>query len=276
VYCVLNPLEKIQFARVYRTYDVEGTNPLKNTLDTQVSDIEVTIDDGVQHVVFKDTVVKRDSYDRYTSDIVAYYTSELRIEPGMTYKLQVKTRDRTLAATAAVPRSAYIIVNDGAPRLIDSSLARICNCIRIRAQGYGGSSARGYLFRLYIEYTRNVQGGMQYLRKEVPVRYLSAGGDSLIPVYPGVDRSATVGYLIEAFSKVFGQIIADSSNKISGAMIITYSLDPNLYNYYQIAHGFGDPFSVRLDAPDFTNIQGGYGVFGAVTVDSLFIPKDKW
>ena len=48
-------------------------------------------------------------------------------------------------------------------------------------------------------------------------------------------------------------------------------LEPNLYNYYNIAHGFNDGFSIRTDVPDYTNIQGGYGVFGGMTRQSFVL-----
>lgn len=274
VYCILNPLQKMQFARVYRTYDVEGLDPLSNTVDTQVSNAVITIDAGNKHVVFKDTVVKRDSYGRYTSDIVGYYTDSLSLEPGTTYGLQVKIKDSTLVATTTAPKSASFVINDGAAVFIDPDHEKSCDCIRIHAAGAAG--ARGYLFKLFIEYTRSVEGQVSYLRKEVPIRFVSAGSDSVIPVYPVVDRVSGLDYSIPAFNRVLAEISSEGDNVVLGAKIIVYSFDPNFYNYYQVAHSFGDPYSIRLDAPDFTNISGGYGVFGAMSVDSLFVPKAYW
>ncbi|MBE0557864.1 MAG: hypothetical protein IH628_11585, partial [Proteobacteria bacterium] len=41
------------------------------------------------------------------------------------------------------------------------------------------------------------------------------------------------------------------------------STDPHLYTYYNIVSGFRDEFTLRTDEPDYTNIRGGRGVFGA-------------
>jgi len=46
-------------------------------------------------------------------------------------------------------------------------------------------------------------------------------------------------------------------------------LDENLYNYYAIVRGFDDPFSLRLDKPNFSNIKNGTGLFASYSVDSL-------
>lgn len=276
VYCVLNPLQKSQFVRLYRTYDVEGLDPLKNTVDTQVKDAEVRIYYNYsqrQYVLLKDTVLKRDSYDRYSSDIVAYYTDELALQPGSTYVLSVKTHDSTTYASTYLPPSVDLIVNELKPALISPDLVKQCNCIRIRTAYV---ATKGYVFKLYIEYARDEQVGRQFYRKEVPPLFLSVGNDSLRPIYPGVDASSSADFSVPAFTKVLNEIQSDNRNIIFGAWFYAYGLDPNLYNYYQVAHGFGDPYSVRLDAPDYTNISWGRGVFGAVNVDSLYVPKAYW
>jgi hypothetical protein len=46
-------------------------------------------------------------------------------------------------------------------------------------------------------------------------------------------------------------------------------VEENLYKYYNLANGFQDPYSIRTDQPDFSNIQGGLGIFGAMTLDSV-------
>jgi hypothetical protein len=47
----------------------------------------------------------------------------------------------------------------------------------------------------------------------------------------------------------------------------TYSL--NLYQYVQSYEGYSDDYSVRLDQPNYTNIVGGVGIFGAILSDSV-------
>ena len=45
--------------------------------------------------------------------------------------------------------------------------------------------------------------------------------------------------------------------------------EQNVYNYYNTVNEFRDPVSVRLDEPDYSNVSGGWGMFGAYTLDSL-------
>jgi hypothetical protein len=46
-------------------------------------------------------------------------------------------------------------------------------------------------------------------------------------------------------------------------------LEENWYKYYSTVRQFQDPFSIRLDEPDFTNLSRGYGLLGGATMDSL-------
>ena len=64
--------------------------------------------------------------------------------------------------------------------------------------------------------------------------------------------------------------------KFRSVLFVMTQVEPNLYNYYNIVNGFQDPNSIRTDHPDYTNIQGGIGVFGAMTHDSTLytLPDD--
>jgi hypothetical protein len=46
-------------------------------------------------------------------------------------------------------------------------------------------------------------------------------------------------------------------------------VDQHWYDYYGTVREIQDPFSIRLDEPDFTNLSNGYGLFGACAVDSI-------
>jgi hypothetical protein len=45
--------------------------------------------------------------------------------------------------------------------------------------------------------------------------------------------------------------------------------DQNLYNYYMVTHSYRDLQSIRLDEPNYSNIEGGVGVVGSYTIDSV-------
>jgi hypothetical protein len=63
--------------------------------------------------------------------------------------------------------------------------------------------------------------------------------------------------------------------RLTSATFILTQVEANLYNYYSLANGFLDPYSVREDQPDFSNIVGGFGVFGAIVEDSVVVDIPK-
>jgi hypothetical protein len=147
------------------------------------------------------------------------------------------------------------------------------------------SEARGYIVRLFVDY-EIIPG--QFRRIEVPMRVDWTTGTP-VPVYPGVRRGVTesspslsITHQItrDAYSYALYQAeqgYSAAELRFKQAVIVLYSIDKNLYSYYNIVNGFQDPSSIRTDQPDFTNIQGGVGVFGAYSIDSVTVDlEDKW
>jgi hypothetical protein len=98
--------------------------------------------------------------------------------------------------------------------------------------------------------------------------------------YPQLKRRTTVvsqPYSYDVFSlaayNAFRQSLVDQYGgfTLRGATFILTQVEPNLYRYYNIVNGFQDPYSVRMDQPDYTNIAGGAGVFGAMVEDSVSV-----
>jgi len=56
----------------------------------------------------------------------------------------------------------------------------------------------------------------------------------------------------------------------TNVVFILAQVDLHLYNYYNVANAFRDPYSTRIDQPDYTNIGGGVGVFESMVHDSAF------
>jgi hypothetical protein len=58
---------------------------------------------------------------------------------------------------------------------------------------------------------------------------------------------------------------------IRRAAFVLTQVEQNLYTFYNIANGYQDQVSIRVDMPDWTNINGGLGLFGAMVQDTLFV-----
>jgi hypothetical protein len=75
---------------------------------------------------------------------------------------------------------------------------------------------------------------------------------------------------------VYKAFLADLKSRygevnVTRALYVLTQVDANLYTYYSVVNGFLDPYSIRTDLPDFTNITGGVGLFGAIVEDSLYV-----
>ncbi|MEK6572636.1 MAG: DUF4249 family protein [Bacteroidota bacterium] len=276
VYSVLDLSKNVQFARAYFTYNVSGLDPRQNTMDPQIRNASfVVIDEAGRRYAFRDTLLKRETSDRYSADVVAYYNRELVPSPGKQYSLEVIVPEYGKAtATVSVPEPFSIYVNGSRARSLFADSANPCNCIEVSL--FSGSGAKGHFTRFFVDYTVKKKGEQGVTRrKEVPVSLRKGADGSVIPIYPQPDRLLFMEFPKNLFLATVDDIRASDPTAeidIRYVTFISFAMEQNLYNYYLIARGFGDPFSVRLDAPDFTNIQNGLGVFGAVAVDSLTLP----
>jgi len=273
IYLILDPTKTSQFARVYRTYNVDGLDPLQNTEDTQVRNASITVFDSTGRAfAFRDTILKRDETTRYASDVFAYYTDRLLPSLGGRYSVEVIVPNLgVVTSTVTVPQPYQIVVNGSRARAVLADSLNPCNCIEVSL--FGGQGAKGHLTRFFINYMVIKPGQPALkLRKEVPIAIRRAGDGSAIYEYPKPDRIPFMEYPKELFNAVLSDVLTSDPNaevKAETVTFISHALEPNLYNYYLRAHGFGDPFSIRLDLPDYTNIKNGLGVFGALAVDSL-------
>ena len=276
VYSILDPTKKTQFARVFRTYNVEGVDASQNTVDPQVRNASVLVfDERGQSYVFKDSLLKRDATDRYATDIVLYYSNQLATTSGVHYRLEVTIPGfGKSTAEVTVPEPFIIFVNGGRARAVLADSTNLCNCVQVSV--FGGRGAKGQLTRFFVDFVVKKKGQKDViLRREVPLAQRRLADGSVVAVFPQPDRGTYMEFPLPIFLELVGDVLhTDPGAEITvgEATFISYALDPSLYNYYLIAHGFGDPFSVRLDSPDFSNIQNGVGVFGALAVDSLTLP----
>jgi len=99
----------------------------------------------------------------------------------------------------------------------------------------------------------------------VPMNYSQYNG-SYEPVYPGPLTSgyyrvdlATVSKAMELIS---GGDPSKSNYQMNGCDFEILSLDGNLSAYYNATARGQDLFSIKLSETDYSNISGGYGVFG--------------
>jgi len=143
--------------------------------------------------------------------------------------------------------------------------------------------AKAFMVRLLVEYQADTPQGRKTERLEIPASSTATGG-SHGPcnfIYPRmVKRITSPAQKLESDHFVFPgcvyralleQILRTETNvRFERVVFYLIQFDEPLYNYYKLVRGFQDPATIRLDEPDFTNIQGGLGIFGSTSIDSSF------
>lgn len=284
VYGILAGDRDTQYVRVFSTYNTTGFNPLENSVDPQVYDAVVSLSSGSSSVLLRDTLMKRSDTTRYQTLVHNYYVAGVRPLPSQTFQLSVNSTLRGSAtASITIPGRA---INFSIPNQLVITQPLNYPSDDVRVNVLLPKDTRGYVVRMFLEY-ETTPGTLW--RLEVPVG-LDNTKIPAQPVYPGIRRGASEGtgndgftlthvisrqaYLY-ALTKAKGNLTS-TEIRFKRAVFVLYSIDKNLYTYFNIVNGFQDPFSIRTDLPDFSNIQGGVGVFGGYTVDSAVVSLNTW
>jgi hypothetical protein len=282
VYSILNPRSDTQYVRLSITYDVDGFDPKTNVTESIVNGAQVMVTQGNQSFTFSETLVQRIDTSRYRTPIHAYVAAPFALVTGSSLRLDVIAPGfGAVSAEALVPSNASVSVTNGSiMRQLTSSLPTVNIAANIPAH------TRGYLLRMYVVYEVLRNGVYETERKEVP--RTTIGGterESIVPIYPKVERrgseafrlgsqTETATFDFSAYVFTIQAILREHSGtsvRFRYVYVELVQLDQYLYNYYNIVNGFQDEFSIRTDVPDYTNIQGGIGVFGGFTVDSTTV-----
>lgn len=281
VYSILSTSSDTQYVRVFTSYNPSGFDPLENTADNALRNAQVTITQNGDVTAFRDTIITRYDKSRYNGDIPAYVAYPFRAEQGKTYQLSVDVPSRgKMTGTLTIPEKGSLFLTN--PYVLKSPTAYeedLLLVIRITRP------TRGYLVRFYLNFDVLENGVWVSRRAEVPSS-VRTQGDEMELLYPKLIRRTTTpspirpeeqenvlfsrsGYRA-ALAQIYLQYTSPKVRLTSGVFILT-QVEPNLYNYYNIVSGFQDEFSIRTDLPDYSSIQGGLGIFGAMAIDSTVI-----
>lgn len=281
IYSILMTKTDTQYVRLYTTYDPPAFDPSEIHEERSIRNATVIIRQGDAAVQFRDTIVARDNPQRYGPSVPAYIGYPFSVAGLETYSLTVESPSHgSLTATTTMPGKGDItVLNPFVLRSPQSFNENIIVSARITPP------AQGFLLRMYIDYEVRFNDAWSPQRTEVPKEVVDAGEERRF-VYPQLVRRTTVPvsarslnaesvvFTNSAYEAVLQQLFNDygSENlRFSKVVLILTQVDANLYTYYNLANGFQDEFSIRTDQPDYSNIQGGYGVFGAMTEDSTLI-----
>lgn len=276
VFAILTSLSDTQYVRIYKTYNPPGFNPLDVTTDNAVTGAQVVIREGATVYPFRDTTIFRADKSRYQTDINAYVAYGFAVQPGKTYTLTIQLPDgKTLGSELTVPPQATMR-NDNFLALQNPFLFHD----EIDLKSFLSPLTRGFVVHAFVEYEVLTSGVWQSKREEIPLAIRSqVDCKTFDPVYPPLLRRKAGQpelslYLVSAYTTTLRKIWNSHPRldvRLKQVAFELSQLDKNLYDYYSLANGFRDEFSIRSDEPDYSSIAGGLGIFGALTKQRLVV-----
>ncbi len=279
--CVIKGDTSYQVVTISRSYDVNGYDPMTNTSDPFITGATVKVFYNDSVFVFRDTSVARTDDPRYTSPIHFYYNQKLRPQETNPISIQAVLPDgKVLTANSQTYSLNLFYFNNGSSVIPAEGLFN-----------YGVQFNWNYLVEtnvsdaifyyapeLTILYAKIVNGARVEMQKKVPMYY----ANDQLPLYPPVQANInSIRFENDAIDKAMAEISQDDANKqnyiIEKATFRLFVLDKNLAVYYAAQKTFLDEFSIRFNQPDFTNINGGLGIFGTYNVKQLDLSiKDSY
>jgi len=264
LYSIISGDTTYQTAIISKSYNVPGFDPAEYNGNPYVTGAEVTIRYDGKEYKLKDTLISSQT-NNFPSNI--YFTNNFRPAAFKNMSIEARLPDGTiLTANTQTPKSANLTFSRNG---FDSD-----SFIEEKSEGLffiwnildSGNDEMMYLPSLKISYVIKT-GNTQTLKHVfVPIKYFQ-NGNEYIPQYPQLSAYQELSFSMDVVDRTMssiGENIVDKSTiYINDAEFELLILDPNLAPYYQTVDAFLDGYTVLLDQIDYTNVNGGRGVFGS-------------
>jgi hypothetical protein len=217
--------------------------------------VKVIKNDGKEYI-YKDTAITGNT------DFKIYYCKNFKPDIGI-YTLKITSKNfPELSSTITFPRPCGVRMQYYSDYLMISL----------------NSSPGNYRFRFNIYYEQKIDNAWILKWEEAPITILVGNGIEIME-YPGpnfVEESEkTIKITDKSTNDFINNKILPSAAKddirISRGCLIIENYEPNLANYLKSVNGYFDKFTIRLDQFGYSNINNGFGIFGAIMVDTIKI-----
>ncbi|NWF90326.1 MAG: DUF4249 family protein [Ignavibacteriaceae bacterium] len=256
--CVLRGDSTFQLASLTKSYNPSTFNPNVVSEDASIygADVRVRIGDSVY--IFSDSIVNRADTTRYKTPFHFYFHDYIDLPANKDLELEVLLPSgQRLTSLTKTPQKVQFdqrsedVISEDSPNFL---------------QFFWNISFTGQYFapRLIFKYSKTNNGSTQVMIKEVPISDLFEGGlaEHTISV------QSTLNVEMQSIRKALEEISAGDPNKANytiyeSALVQVLAFDQNLSRYYSTTNGSLDDLTVRIDEKDYSNINGGYGIFAS-------------
>lgn len=250
-------LQIVTLSKSYQPGD--GYNPFTNTKDPAVIGAQVNLWYRDTLYPMRDTTIVRQDTSRYEDSVHCYYVNNLMPQQNEYVEIQAVMPNGILLKSSTKlpevdPGSFFNKFDDKSVPPPDPSK----NDITVE---WASMPNTIYLPRIYITYY--VKNSSVKKEWPVPLFYDTENGKQ-VPIYPTQTKTNFVSISMATITQALNEIPQGDYKKnfsIGGFDVEVTVYDPYLSTYYFSLQTGADSYTVRLDAPDFSNVQGGYGIF---------------
>jgi hypothetical protein len=255
--CILRSDTTLQLVTVSKSYLSDETNASQpSLLFEKGADVRVWIGDSVYR--FKDTVfVTGENED----SIGCYFNNSFVIKPNQNIELEVLLSNGK--RMKAFSHTASDISFKNTSEVIIPPVGK--NLVQIFWNSAGPYNY--YLPQLKIKCEIIENGLRKIFYRELP-KSLSVSNGITYPIYPSSNNSASAVYDMSAINWYLTKFADSLSNPstVSIHQTLEFNLlifDVEVSRYISVSRSSTNNLSIRFDEGEYTNIEGGLGIFGS-------------
>ncbi len=250
----------LQVVTLTRSYEPsDGINPLSNTQDPAIVGAQVNLWYKDTLYEMRDTTLVRIDTSRYKDSVHCYYVNNLKPEENQYVDIEaLLPNGRLLQSTTQLPEVSPVgFFDENSDKNIPPTGKDFIYV--------SWTSLPGIIYspRAYITYYTAGSSVEKHL--QLPLFFINEGGKQS-PVYSNQSNINFVSINMATIAQYLDELPQGGSKKdfsIAGLSVEVIVYDQNLSTYYLSMQTNKNSFTVSLDNPDFTNIQGGYGIFAS-------------
>ncbi len=277
VYSVLEASTDTQYVRVYSSFSPDVYRPDTPSPKSDISGAMVKVYDDSSEYIFSDTMITVTSANG-SADLVRMYVSRnFRPKEKKLYNLSVKWGGYPEARSTTTGLEASQIILFQSNVLFEPLPGK-----NITFDLYFGKNVSAYLATLTIQYEVQVNSVWKPFFREIPISVVQDASGKItkkfFPVPQFIESQRTlekhlkVHYPTEIYTAVINEIkeenkaaVDNKQLKFKDVKLQLMQFDNEIFTYYSIANNFPGATTIRLDEPDYTNIDNGFGIFGSTT-----------
>jgi len=255
--CILRGDSTFQYAAVTSSFG-SSENFSSNVSDRFLKNADIRIWDDNEVYKFRDTVITTKIYGKETA-INIYKTTGFVPKPNRKFEIVALLPDgKRLKSWTNLPKQVNFEFSSS-----DSSIPSKNNqFVFVRWESAGEDLIYAPEINIYYKKAGFPLG----FAKKVPISYIKQDG-KYYPNFATPSKERFVSIKMDAIRRAMNEISGSDPNKsnytILTMIVHVHTYDKNLSEYYVSSAQSLDQFSINVDALDFSNIEGGLGIFGS-------------